>query len=42
MPNVIVGKYPEDHSITGDIMFNHQTRDFFDRDDLNSTRKANW
>ncbi len=37
-----LGKYPEEHSINGDIMFNLRTREFFDRDDSNSTLDASW
>ena len=38
----ISGKYPEDHNINGDIMFDLKTRRFFNREDPNSTHAPFW
>ena len=40
--DLTLGKYPEDHNINGDIMFDLKTRRFFDRDDANSTHAPFW
>ena len=42
IPPLNLGKYPEDHNINGDIMFDLKTRRFFDRDDANSTHAPFW
>lgn len=40
--SMATGKYPEDHNINGDIMFDLKSRRFFDRDDANSTHAPFW
>jgi len=36
------GRYPEDHGITGDMMYNLRTKEFFNRSDPESRRQENW
>lgn len=40
--SIETGKYPEAHSIVGDVMYNLKKRTFFHRYDYNSTRDPVW
>lgn len=40
--SIATGKYPEAHSIVGDVMYNLKKRTFFHRYDYNSTRDPVW
>ena len=36
------GLYPEDHDITGDVMYDLRSQDFFMKGDFSKTRKPSW
>jgi len=40
--SLATGRYPEDHGITGDIMYNLKSKDFFNRSDPESRRREGW
>ena len=38
----LIGLYPEEHDITGDLMFDLKSRNFFTKGDFAKTRVASW
>lgn len=40
--SLATGRYPEDHGITGDIMYNLKSKEFFNRSDPESRRQEDW
>jgi len=40
--SLATGRYPEDHGITGDIMYNLKSKDFFNRSNPESRRQEGW
>jgi len=40
--SLATGRYPEDHGITGDMMYNLKTKEFFNRSDSESRRQEDW
>ena len=39
---MILGLYPEDHDITGDVMYDLRSQNFFMKGDFSKTRKDSW
>jgi len=40
--SMATGLYPEDHDITGDVMYDLRSQDFFMKGDFSKTRKDSW